>query len=126
MPPTLRPRAQNQVSHLPSPSDPADSGLPLIDKDSSKEHIPQWLAYIAENASSGPYSDLIHVCSDRVFGFKDGQDRTNSTSPNWYPGDQVVGTLNEFMQAPRDGKKIKLGLFCSWPETWVGKSAKEL
>lgn len=120
----LRPREQSEPIP-PTPLEPGRSDLPLIHKHSPPEHIEQWLAYIAAQASEGPLNNTIHVLT-KIYGFKDGQDRTNSTIPSWYPGSAVIGTLNEFMQAPKHGKRVKLGLFCSWPETWVGKTADEL
>lgn len=125
MVPTLRPRApRNQTLH-PTPFEPGRSDLPLIHKDSPPAHIEQWLAYIAAQASKGPLNDTIHVLT-KIYGYADGHDRKNSTTPSWYPGSADIGTLDEFIQAPKHGKRVKLGLFCSWPETWVGKTAEQL
>ena len=124
MAPTLRPRDQPE-SIPPTPLEPGHSNLPVIHQTSPNAHIEQWLAYIVEQAAQGPLNDTIHICARR-YGFRDGQDRTNSTISDWYAGDKDIGTLNEFMQAPKHGKRVKLGLFCSWPETWVGKTADQL
>jgi hypothetical protein len=110
------PQSPNQS---PSPSVPGKSALPVIKEDTSIVDIKQWLRYAATEAGNGPYSEMIHVCSTRIYAFRDGQERTNWKIYGCSPELQEYGMVSEFLAVSKMGKEVKLGLFRSWPETWV-------
>ena len=116
------PESPNQS---PSPSTPSKIGLPVVKEDTSFFDIKQWLLYAVREAEEGPYSEMIHVCSTRIYAFRDGQERRNWKSEGCSPELQEYGTVSEFLTLSKMGKEVKLGLFRSWPETWVGKTPEE-
>jgi hypothetical protein len=116
------PQSPNQS---PSPSVPAKNALPIIKEDTSIVDIKQWLLYAVKEAGKGPYSEMIHVCNTRIYAFRDGQERTNWKIDGCSPDLQEYETVSEFLTLSKMGKEVKLGLFRSWPETWVGKTPEE-
>lgn len=88
------------------------------------DHIKVWLAEIARELEEGPLAGMVHLHTNKIYGLKTGQERTNWKSIS----EKVIadlGTAAELKVLPKYKRPIVMALCASWPENWVGKTTEE-
>lgn len=117
-PPRLT-KAMAKRHRIPDTTGVVRQPLPPLSWESTCDDMVRHLKHLHERY--GAHGDDWHFV-DHPFGFKDAQ-----TKRNWsLPGDPLdtrgLYTYTDFLRQPyAGGAQLKIGLFCTWTKSWVGR-----